>query len=323
MVTNRHFLGLFGSFFNIFVTETEEIMSTTPFTAGMKLSDVIFENRNLLLLLPRFGIPIGFGGKTIAQVCEEQGVSLELFLFVCNVYCCEGFTASANPVKPEDLPALLCYLRASHHYYIEERLPHIERHLNGLAEKAGNTYCDLLKRFFNDYKTEVESHFAFEEARIFPSVTKDIARSRKDFIGAHDSIEEKLADLTKIIFQYLPRNISSEEIIELTFDIFQLADDLERHTVLEEAVFMERHAKNRPKKNPKVKAETGREDEALSQREKEILVLVAKGYMSKEIADMLNISTNTVNTHRKNITAKTGIKSIAGLTVYAMLNNLM
>ena len=64
-------------------------------------------------------------------------------------------------------------------------------------------------------------------------------------------------------------------------------------------------------------------DEALTEREKEVLVLVAKGYMSKEIADMLNISMNTVNTHRKNINAKTGIKSIAGLTVYAMLHNLM
>ena len=299
-------------------------MSSTPFSAGMKLSDVIFENRNLLLLLPRFGIPVGFGGKTIAQVCEEHGVSLRLFLFVCNIYCCEGFTASGNEVSQEDLPALLQYLRASHHYYIDERLPHIERHLHSLADKAGSPYGDLLKRFFDDYKTEVEAHFAFEEANIFPIVTKDIARSRKDFIGAHDSIEEKLADLTKIIFRYLPRNLSSEEIIELTFDIFQLSEDLGRHTVLEEAVFMEGHGSDRSKrKNLQAEAGTSRGDEALSQREKEILVLVAKGYMSKEIADMLNISMNTVNTHRKNITAKTGIKSIAGLTVYAMLNNLM
>jgi regulator of cell morphogenesis and NO signaling len=299
-------------------------MSSTPFSAGMKLSDVIFENRNLLLLLPRFGIPVGFGGKTIAQVCEEHGVSTALFLFVCNVYCCEGFTADENPVRKEDLPALLQYLRASHHYYIDERLPHIERHLLKVADKAGSPYGDLLKKFFADYKTEVEAHFAFEEANIFPVVMKDIDRSRKEFIGAHDSIEEKLADLTKIIFRYLPDNISSEEIIELTFDIFQLAEDLGRHTALEEAVFMEdRGAERSKKKSLQSAADAGHSDEALSERETEVLVLVAKGYMSKEIADMLNISMNTVNTHRKNITAKTGIKSIAGLTVYAMLNNLM
>ena len=61
----------------------------------------------------------------------------------------------------------------------------------------------------------------------------------------------------------------------------------------------------------------------LSERESEVLVLVAQGSSSKEIADKLNISIHTVNTHRKNITRKTGIKSVAGLAVYAMLHNLV
>lgn len=64
-------------------------------------------------------------------------------------------------------------------------------------------------------------------------------------------------------------------------------------------------------------------DYELTEREKDVLVLVAKGLMSKEIADKLNISIHTVITHRKNITRKTGIKSVAGLAVYAMLNNLI
>lgn len=61
----------------------------------------------------------------------------------------------------------------------------------------------------------------------------------------------------------------------------------------------------------------------LSQREKEILVCVAKGMLNKEIADFYSISIHTVITHRKNITRKTGIKTVAGLTVYALLNNLI
>lgn len=69
----------------------------------------------------------------------------------------------------------------------------------------------------------------------------------------------------------------------------------------------------------------GEEEESyeLSERETEVLVLLAKGCQSKEIADRLNISVHTVNTHRKNITRKTGIKSVAGLAVYAMLHNLV
>ena len=69
--------------------------------------------------------------------------------------------------------------------------------------------------------------------------------------------------------------------------------------------------------------ESNEENYELSDRESEVLVLVAQGLCSKEIADKLNISIHTVNTHRKNITRKTGIKSVAGLAVYAMLHNMV
>ena len=58
----------------------------------------------------------------------------------------------------------------------------------------------------------------------------------------------------------------------------------------------------------------------LSAREIEVLVLITKGFINKEIADKLNISLTTVITHRKNITEKLGIKSVSGLTIYAVMN---
>jgi DNA-binding NarL/FixJ family response regulator len=61
----------------------------------------------------------------------------------------------------------------------------------------------------------------------------------------------------------------------------------------------------------------------LSDREKEILISVAQGMTNKEIAEKHHISIHTVISHRKNISRKTGIKTVSGLTVYAMLNNLM
>ena len=61
----------------------------------------------------------------------------------------------------------------------------------------------------------------------------------------------------------------------------------------------------------------------LSEREREVLIELANGLSNKEIATKLHISVHTAITHRKNIVKKTGIKSVAGLTVYAMLNNLM
>ena len=78
---------------------------------------------------------------------------------------------------------------------------------------------------------------------------------------------------------------------------------------------MNEFAKNETTKNA--------DDVELSKRETDVLVAVAKGMMNKEIADQMNISIHTVISHRKNITRKTGIKSVSGLTVYALLNNLI
>lgn len=61
----------------------------------------------------------------------------------------------------------------------------------------------------------------------------------------------------------------------------------------------------------------------LSSRETDVLQLIVKGITNKEIADKLNISLNTVLTHRKNITTKLGIKTVSGLTFYAIMNGII
>ena len=67
-------------------------------------------------------------------------------------------------------------------------------------------------------------------------------------------------------------------------------------------------------------AQTPKTEHELSAREIEVLILITKGLINKEIADKLNISLTTVISHRKNITEKLGIKSVSGLTVYAVMN---
>ena len=62
------------------------------------------------------------------------------------------------------------------------------------------------------------------------------------------------------------------------------------------------------------------ETHELSAREIEVLKLITKGLINKEIAERLNIGLTTVISHRKNITEKLGIKSVAGLTIYAVMN---
>ncbi len=72
--------------------------------------------------------------------------------------------------------------------------------------------------------------------------------------------------------------------------------------------------------NTTVVAETAKE---LSAREIDVLQLIVSGSTNKEVADKLNISLNTVLTHRKNITSKLGIKTVSGLTFYALMNGLI
>jgi DNA-binding NarL/FixJ family response regulator len=62
--------------------------------------------------------------------------------------------------------------------------------------------------------------------------------------------------------------------------------------------------------------------ERLTDREKDVLKLLIQGFSNKEVADKLTISPHTDITHRKNIIEKTGIRSLAGLAVYAILNNI-
>jgi DNA-binding CsgD family transcriptional regulator len=65
------------------------------------------------------------------------------------------------------------------------------------------------------------------------------------------------------------------------------------------------------------------EDEALSERETEVLLQIIKGHTNKQIADILYISVHTVISHRRNIMIKTGIRSQAGLALYAVSKSLI
>ncbi|WP_276868502.1 response regulator transcription factor [Bacteroides heparinolyticus] len=75
-----------------------------------------------------------------------------------------------------------------------------------------------------------------------------------------------------------------------------------------------------PAGQPDAVPNTAGDEHELSAREIEVLVLVVKGLINKEIADKLNISQTTVISHRKNITEKLGIKSVSGLTIYAVMH---
>lgn len=273
-------------------------MNRTLFTGRMKMADMIASNYDLILMLPRFGVSLGFGEKTVKEVCRDYGIDDQFFLTVCNIYTFDDYRPDDEEMSRIDRRLVTEHLRASHRYYLEERLPHLQHHLDHITEKAGQS-GEILRKYYADYCREVREHVRREEKNLDGVEGGD--RKVESYMKSHDNIRDKLSDLTQIIYKYLPGEHLTEEMMELVFDILQLSRDLEKHAMIEELLLQPQ------------------EDYNLSDREMEVLELVAQGLSSKEVAERLSISVNTVNTHRKSITKKTGIKSVAGLAVYAML----
>jgi regulator of cell morphogenesis and NO signaling len=210
------------------------------FSKKMKFADLISANYNLILTLPRFGISLGFGDKSVAEVCMKHRVPTDFFLLISNVYSFDDYIPDKKEVETTDMQMLIPYLMASHRYYLNERLPHIEEHLNRIVDSMDDKYGKALKRFFIEYKNEVSEHFIYEEKTVFPYIKslisgkQSVAYRIRDFEHAHNNIEDKLNDMMQIIFKYLPDNVPQTEAIGVVFDIFRLSSDLHKHSLIED-----------------------------------------------------------------------------------------
>lgn len=153
---------------------------------------------------------------------------------------------------------------------------------------------------------DIESKLRDEIKLDFIIISDDIIDSPKDF---YLSEINSLCPCSKLMV------IGDEIINNCPCSHFVLNSDSQREVLKKFQSFFFEPAKTKsPQENDNL---------VLSEREIDILKLVALGYTNKEIAEELYISVNTVITHRKNLTEKLGIKTISGITVYAIMNNLI
>lgn len=209
------------------------------FRSENKLADILQINPQLILILSRFNIGLGFGEKSISEICQEYKIQIKLFLILCNVYTFDYYYPEKNDIKQIDGIGLVNYLKESHKYYLEKRLIHIGKHIEKIAIECGNIGKSL-NSFFCEYVKEVKIHFEFEEKNVYPiilnnSVTKDNILQFRD---KHTSIEDKLNDLTNIIIKYLPEDILPDERISVWFDITQVYNDITKHDIIEEKILL-------------------------------------------------------------------------------------
>lgn len=299
----------------------------------MKMADLIEVNYHLLAVLTRFGIEGGFGEKTVRDICEKNRLDTDTFLLICHVFTRKDYSPTEEILRDGRIDDILRYLHQSHDYYMNNALVLLASTIEKLVEPCTETQKCVIWGFFSQYKTELEKHFAYEEGEVIPYVQNLLIGKRSAnysidrFEENHSNIEDKLSDLKNLILKSLPAVCDDRLRVRLLNYIYALQNDLDSHTAIEDNILVpmvrliESPSGYHNRKNET--HEGGEEHDELSEREKEILVSVAQGLLNKEIADKHNISINTVITHRKNITRKTGIKTVAGLTVYAILNGFV
>ena len=307
------------------------------YEADDKMISMIRDNYDLLQSLGSFGISLGFGDKTVKETCEDNGVDTYTFLAVVN------FTMNGYGEFEEDekisVPTLLHYLEASHAYFLDFQLPYIRRELQESLDE-NESLATLILRFYDEYAQEIRRHMRYEQKTLFPYVQSLIeGRPANDynvetFSKHHGAADMKLRELKLLIIKYLPQDgLHNNQLTATLHDIYENEVWLRQHALIEDHIFvpairrLEQLAKQsdvtRNISDMVFKAGGGQNPDALSDREKDVIISLVQGMSNKEIADHLFISVNTVITHRRNIARKLQIHSPAGLTIYAIVNNLV
>ena len=305
------------------------------YEADDQMISIISDNYNILQNLGCFGINLGFGDKTVREVCEEQNVDTYTFLAVVN-FTTNGFR-DLNDSDKLSIPTLLQYLRASHEYYLDFQLPFIRKQLVAALDENDNL-ARLILRLYDEYAHSITNHMKYEEKMVFPYVqrlldgevssTYDIETISKH----HGQTDQKVRELRNIIIKYLPSDgLHNNQLSATLYNIYNNEDWLNMHAQVEDHIFIPviRRLEAKSKQNDvSVKIsnminQNPNAEDMLSDREKDVIVSLVQGMTNKEIADHLCISINTVITHRRNIAKKLQIHSPAGLTIYAIVNNLV
>ncbi|MDR3134109.1 MAG: hemerythrin domain-containing protein [Prevotellaceae bacterium] len=212
------------------------------YNAGDTMSSLITENYRMLLVISRFGIALGFGDKTIGEVCLENRVDVATFLVIVNMLLDEdGVMNYAQATF--SVESLISYLRNSHDYFLNFRLPAIRADLKAILNKDKAELSQAILNYFDEYVAEVRKHMTYEEETVFPYVRTLLAGQRREdytiaiFSRQHDHVSARLTEFKNIIIKYYPAK-STNEINGVLFDIFNCENDLASHNAIEDYLFV-------------------------------------------------------------------------------------
>lgn len=205
-----------------------------------RMCDLVSDHYRVLLVMSRFGIGLGFGDKTIDEVCRANGVDTFTFLVVVNMLLSDEVPQPVSDKVYVD--SLLRYLHNSHDYFLGFRLPEIRRKLVDVVG-LGDELSRAIIAYFDGYIDGVNAHMAYEEGIVFPYVRSLLEGVRPDgyrievFRQHHDQVETLLTEFKNILIQFYPSD-STNEINGVLFDIFNCENDLASHNAVEDMLFV-------------------------------------------------------------------------------------
>lgn len=219
---------------------------TQFYSADTLMSDLICERYDLLLVITRFGIPLGFGDQTIREVCEENNVHVETLIAVVNTIVSHNTKPSQELLASLSPMALVDFLKRSHHYFLDYRLPKLLVHLRRAIEGGPEEIVFLINKFFDQYVAEVHKHMGYEDKNVFPYVRALVDGTQKRGAGAynidifsrrHDKVEARIGELKNILIKYFPDG-SGYELTSVLHELFSAEDDLATHNFVEDFLFV-------------------------------------------------------------------------------------
>lgn len=214
---------------------------TRPVTANDLLVDLIREDFNILPILSRFSIPLGFGNKTIAEMCQENDIDTEIFLLIIN-FILTGVIPSEEKRSVRSAIGIVDFLHNSHDYFLGYKFPHIRANLVNALDHNHSDINPAIISFFDSYVSQVKNHFDYEELNVWPYI-RNLASGTKStynieiFRKHHDEIGEKLADLKNIILRYYTTSMPNK-MYDALVDIFNCEEDLNTHHAIENHILI-------------------------------------------------------------------------------------
>lgn len=207
-----------------------------------RMSDVIAHEPSVIPVINRFGINLGTGDSSVAEICSAHGLDSDFVLVILNTFVNEGYF-------PEDkllgfrTSEIIGYLIKTYTYYRNYQMPNIKRHFSLLIKSSGesNASLDAMFRFYQELERDIENRINHDLNELFPAITAMQADGGGIVIANTESdsiIEDKLGDLKSMFIKHLSGNYDLNLCYAVIVAIITLEKDIRQNNRIRDRILL-------------------------------------------------------------------------------------